>query len=197
MGTLKAPGPDGFPARFFQRHWDIMRKDVTVAVQRFFMDGALPEGLNDTAIVLIPKGDSPEELKDYRPISLCNVIYKVISKCIVNRLRPFLDEIISKEQSAFVPSRRITDNTLIAFECIHAIQKGNGRGGDYCVYKLNLSKAYDRVDWGFLKSVMEKLGFHHKWLHWIMTCVTTVRYTVRFNGAAFESLPPLSWSTPR
>jgi hypothetical protein len=86
MGPLKAPGPDGLPARFFQRHWDILKEDVIVAVQQFFRDGTLPLGLNDTAIVLVPKSKNPEALKDFRPISLCNVIYKIISKCLVNRL---------------------------------------------------------------------------------------------------------------
>lgn len=84
MGTLKAPGPDGFPARFFQRRWEILRDDVVRAVQRFFAEGVMPPGINDTAIVLIPKGNNPTELKDLRPIFLCNVIYKVISKCMVN-----------------------------------------------------------------------------------------------------------------
>jgi hypothetical protein len=104
------------------------------------------EGINDTSIVLIPKGNDPEELTDFRRISLRNVIYKLISKCIVNRFRPILDEIISPEQSTFVPSRRITDNAIIAFECTHEIQKLNGRRGDFCVYKLDLPKAYDSVD---------------------------------------------------
>lgn len=113
MGPLKAPGPDGFPERFFQKHWDILRDDVVSVVQHFFADGEMPVGINDTTIVLIPKGNNPEELKDFRPISLCNVIYKVISKCLVNRLRPLLGEIISQEQSAIVPGRMITDNALI------------------------------------------------------------------------------------
>jgi hypothetical protein len=128
------------------------------------------------------------ELKDFRPISLCNVIYKVISKCLVNRLRPFLDSIISEEQSAFVPGRLITDNALIAFECVHAIQKD--RGKDFCAYKLDLSKAYDRVDWGFLQSLMEKLGFQSRWVQWIMSCVSSVRYSVRFNGLPSQPFSP-------
>jgi hypothetical protein len=103
----------------------------------------------------------------------------------VNRLRPLLDQIISKEQSAFVPGRMITDNALIAFECIHAIQRNYGE--EFCGNKLDLSKAYDRVDWGFLKSLMEKLGSQRKWVQWVMTCVSTVRYSVRFNGVPSHS----------
>jgi hypothetical protein len=95
MGPLKAPGPDGFPARFYQRHWETLRGDVVQAVRSFFVDGTMPPGINDTAIILIPRGNSPGELKDFCPISLCNVIYKIISKCLVNRPKPFLGDIIS------------------------------------------------------------------------------------------------------
>jgi hypothetical protein len=82
-------------------------------------------------------------------MTLCNVIYKLISKCIVNRLWGIPDEIISP--GAFVPVRRITDNALIAFECTHAIQKTSGRKEEFCAYKMDLSKAYDHVDWGFFE----------------------------------------------
>lgn len=140
--------------------------------------------------MLISKGNNPQELKDFQPISLCNVIYKVISKCLVNRLRPILGEIISLEQSAFVPGHMITDNAIIVFECIHAIQKGSGDREEFCAYKLDLSKAYDRVDWGYLKQLLEKLGFQSQWVHWIMTCVSTIRYTVRFNGALLVPFAP-------
>ena len=119
----------------------------------------MPEGVNNTAIVLIPKVDNPVKLTEYRPISLCNVIYKVVSKCLVNRLRPILEEIISPEQSAFVPGRMITDNVLVAFECIHYIQQEKDPEKSFCAYKLDLSKAYDRVDWEFSKRMMQKLGF--------------------------------------
>jgi hypothetical protein len=190
MGPLKAPGPDGFPACFFQHHWETLRDDVIHAVRKFFNDGIMPPGINDTAIVLIPKGNSPSDLKDFRPISLCNVIYKIISKCLVNRLRPTLDDIISPEQSAFVPGRLITENAIIAFECIHAIQRGTWDREEFCAYKLDLSKAYDRVDWGFLKSLLVKLGFQSKWVQWIMTCVSSVRYTVRFNGVSLAPFAP-------
>ena len=95
IGPLKAPGPDGFPAIFFQRNWSTVKDSVIAAVKDFFCTGIMPEGVNSTPIVLFPKIANPTKLSDYRPISLCNVIYKVISKCLVNRLRPLLDDLIS------------------------------------------------------------------------------------------------------
>jgi hypothetical protein len=124
---LKAPGPDGFPAQFFQRNWETLRDDVVRAVRNFFDTGQMPAGVNETTIVLLPKKEEPELLKDFRPILLCNVIYKVVSKCLVNRLRPLLQDLIAPMQSAFVHGWMITDNALIAFECLHAIEQGNSR----------------------------------------------------------------------
>jgi len=155
IGPLKTPGPDGLPARFFQRNWGLLKEDIIHAVRVFFEVGTMPEGVNDTAIVLIPKVQHPETLKDYRPISLCNVLYKVVSKCLVNRLKPPLDAVISENQSTFI-QRLITDNALIAFECIHAIQQDNSVNSKFCAVKLDLAKAYDRVDWSYLEHAMEK-----------------------------------------
>jgi hypothetical protein len=164
IGPLKAPGVDGFPARFYQRNWGTIKEEIINAVKLFFVTGRMPDGVNDTAIVLIPKVDQPETLKDFRPISLCTVMYKVIAKCMVNRLRPILGEIISLNQSAFVPGRLITDNALVAFECLHFIEQNINQNKNFCAYKLDLSKAYDRVDWDFLRKVMQRLGFSHRWV---------------------------------
>jgi hypothetical protein len=190
ISPLKAPGPDGFPARFFQRNWDILKRDVIKAVRHFFATGLTPEGANDTSIVLIPKIDDPTELKDFRSIGLCNVLDKVVSKCLVNKLRLLLGDIISENQSAFVPGRMITDNALLAFECLHYMEHGTSVNSFYCAYKLDMSKAYDRVDWQFLESTMHKMGFSHRWIQWIMACVTTVRYSVKFNGTLLEAFSP-------
>jgi hypothetical protein len=125
----------------------------------------MPENFNMTKIVLIPKMDDASELKDYRPISLCNVIYKIISKCLVNRLRPFLKDLISENQSAFLPGRLISDNALIAFECFHAIHRSKNGEHSFCAYKLDLTKAYDRVDWDFLEGTLLKWGFDKVWVN--------------------------------
>ena len=168
----------------------MLREEVIGAVRNFFDEGVMPEGVNNTSIVLIPKKDKPDELKDFRPISLCNVIYKIVSKCLANRIRPFLQEFISPTQSAFIPGRLITDNTLLAFECVHAIQRTNGERNNFCAYKLDLSKAYDRVDWRSLQGIMQKLGFAEQWIHWTMSCITSVWYSICFNGVLLDSFAP-------
>jgi hypothetical protein len=146
IGPLKAPGPNGFPACFFQRNWEVLRKDVIAVVKNFFDTDVMPQGVNEMVIVLLPKKEDPEGLKDFKPISLCNVVYKVVSKCMVNRLCPLLHDIISLEQSAFIPGRLIIDNTLIAFECLHAMNHGNNSCKSFGVLKLDLTKVYDRVE---------------------------------------------------
>ena len=97
---------------------------------------------------------------------------------IAARLKIILSEIISTTQSASVPGRMITDNALIAFECIHHIKQEKDPTRSYCAYKLDLSKAYDRVDWHFLKSMLGALGFATGWINWIMACVTSVVFLV-------------------
>ena len=108
----------------------------------------MPNGLNDTYICLIPKVISPQILFEYCTISLCNVIYKIVSKVLANRLKGVLLEVLSDAQSAFVPGRQIIDNVLVAFEVMHCInQRRKGKEGLMAI-KLDMTKAYDRVEWG-------------------------------------------------
>jgi hypothetical protein len=118
----------------------------------------IPEGWNDTTIVLIPKVNDPTLVSQFQPISLRNAVYKVISKMLANRLREILSDVISENQSAFVPGRLITDNILVDYESIHRMKKKQGKKG-LCAVKLDMHKAYDRVEWSFLEKMMIKMGF--------------------------------------
>lgn len=116
MHPLKAPGPDGLPALFFQKYWHIVGREVQKLVLHVLNNNLEPDELNKTFIVLIPKGKNPSSPKDYRPISLCNVVMKIVTKVIANRVKKTLPDVIDMEQSAFVQGRLITDNALIAME---------------------------------------------------------------------------------
>ena len=115
-----------------------------------------------THICLIPKVKSPQKVTEFRPISLCNVVYRLISKILANRLKRVLDVVIDELQSAFVLGRLITDNVLVAFETMHCIDQRKKGKKALMAIKLDISKAYDKVEWVYLETMMRKMGFHEK-----------------------------------
>lgn len=124
--------------------------DITQAVLSSLNSDSLLKSINHTFITLIPKFQNPERVTEFRPISLCNVIYKIGSKVIANRLKPWLNSIISETQSAFIVDR-IADNVFIAFKSLHHMKTNcTGKNG-FMALKLDISKAYDRVEWAFLE----------------------------------------------
>jgi hypothetical protein len=190
MAPLKAPGPDGMPPVFYQSCWHVVGKDVVAAVLSCLNSGKIPTSLNHSYVTLIPKTKSPEKVMEYRPISLCNVVYKLISKVLANRLKKVLPHVVSETQSAFVPGTMITDNVLIAFETLHHMHNQRSGKVGSMVLKLDMSKAYDRVEWGFLKQVMIKMGFCDKWISLIMECISTVTYSLLINGEPTAHIIP-------
>ncbi|GAU30144.1 hypothetical protein TSUD_360370 [Trifolium subterraneum] len=182
MHPDKSSGPDGFNPAFYQRFWEQCSDDIFSAASTWLERGYFPTSLNETNICLIPKCDNPTSMRDLRPISLCNVLYKMISKVLANRLKCCLDKCVSQEQSAFVEGRSILDNALIATEVIHALKrKTKGRRGELAL-KIDISKTYDKVDCGFLRGVMTKMGFTDVWIRWVMMCVSSVNYSVLMNS---------------
>ena len=149
MCPTKAPGPDGLSAVFYQKHWQSVKEGVLSTCLHILNDQGTIAPLNHTYIALIPKIAKPRKVTDYRPISLCNVIYRIVTKAIANRLKPMLDQIIAPTQSAFIPNRLITNNIIIGYECLHKIRLSKGKKNGKISLKLDTSKAYDIVEWGF------------------------------------------------
>ena len=167
-----------------------MGQFVVSYVSQILNTGVMPPELNETYICLIPKISCPQKITDFRPIILCNIAYKIVSKVLANRLKKILPKVISESQSAFVPGRQITNDVLVAFETMHCIdQERKGKRGLMAI-KLDMSKAYDKVEWAFLEAMMRKLGFQEEWIRLIMMCVMTVSYLVLINGEAKGKIIP-------
>ncbi|XP_019158270.1 PREDICTED: uncharacterized protein LOC109154983 [Ipomoea nil] len=169
MKPFKAPGPDGLPAGFYQHTWEVTGDSIFNLVRSVFKSGEILEGLNDTLVALIPKVRSPDTIKQFRPISLCNVI--------------------GPHQSSFVPERQITDNVIVYQEVMHTMREARGKQR-YMAIKLDLKKAYDRLSWDFIKDTMVQAGFNDSWVKIIMSCVSTSRLAIIWNGERLEYFRP-------
>eukprot|EP00253_Pinus_taeda_P026591 PITA_26591 len=121
MPSDKAPGPDGFTINFYKACWNIVKQDIWEIVEDSRRSKTILKSLNSTFIALVPKVEEANTPEKFRPIALCNVIYKIISKVIANKLKVILPGIISQEQSGYVEGRQILDNILLAQEMIHSL----------------------------------------------------------------------------
>ncbi|CAL1383059.1 unnamed protein product [Linum trigynum] len=127
---------------------------------------------------------------EFRPISLCNVLYKLVSKVLANRLKEVLDKVIGCAQSTFVPGRIITNNIMAAFECFHSMKRKKERRKGFAAAKIDMAKAYDRVEWRFLEGIMGKMEFETRWISLMMMCVKSVEYLVLVNRHLSEAFLP-------
>ncbi|XP_058073273.1 uncharacterized protein LOC131221988 [Magnolia sinica] len=163
-----ALGPNGFTTAFFSSCWTIVGPDLVKAAAFWFQGGPLPKAFCLSLICLIPKGAAPASFGDFRPISLCNVVYKLFSKMLATRLRLLLPNIISLEQGAFISGRPIIENIALAQELVRNLNR-KVRGGNLML-KLDLEKAYDRVDWTFLKGVLKCFDFDEASIALLESC---------------------------
>ena len=183
----EVPSPNGFTVEFFTHGWDIIGPDLVDAMPDFFRNSHLLIEVNSTIITLVPKVRVPIAQKDYRQISYCNMIYKTITKILANRLKKILPEIISSEQSAFISGRRIADNILLAHELAHNYQ--SRKCSPQRMLKIDLMKAFDTVNWDFLRGIIDLFSFPAWIIDRIMFCITSVKFSLNMNGELVGYFP--------
>ena len=174
---------------FFQAYWQQVGTLVVNEVFKVFQSSTMPSHLNETLITLIPKHLGADCLAAFRPISLCNTVYKVVTKIIVKRLHPFLPKLISPLQTAFVPGRMGLDNMIITQEIIHTMKLKKGKMG-FMAIKIDLEKVYDRLEWHFIRDVLELYKLPLSLIKLIMSCVSSSSISVLLNGGKLEPFHP-------
>ncbi|KAK3188861.1 hypothetical protein Dsin_028422 [Dipteronia sinensis] len=175
-----SPGPDGFGSSFYLTCWKIIKDDVMAAVKEFFKGDALPRFYCSSFIVLIPKVKNPQSFDKFRPISLCNVIYKAFSRIIVNKSSMVIRDLISPAQGAFVRGRSIFENVTLTQEMTKMLHR-KVRGGNV-ILKIDMSKAYDRFEWKFVDQTLHAFGFPDFFYKLIQNCITTPWFSIMMHG---------------
>lgn len=166
-----------------------MGPSVIRFVLDFFETGVLSAATNDALLVLIAKVAKPERITQFRPMSLCNVLFKIITKMIVNRLKKVILKLIGPAQANFIPGRLSIDNIVLVQEAVHSMRRKKGRKG-WMLLKLDLEKAYDRIRWNFLQETLVATGLSEVWTHRIMAGVTDPSMSVLWNGGKTDSFVP-------
>ena len=183
FGSYKAPSPDGMSAIFYKTYWNTICKEVIDSIKAFFVDGHMLKEMNHTFITLIPKTPNLCMVKQFRPISLCNISYKIISKILANRLKSLLPNLVSPWQAASVPGRNIQDNSIIAYEIFHTMHQKFFGSKVFVALKLDMEKAFDKVDGLSSLSIFKHFGFSNKWIHLINQCISTPTFSILNNGS--------------
>lgn len=180
LPRCKAPGPDGFSSEFYTSSRELVGRDFMAAVKSFFTDYYMPRQANATVISLIPKFNGASSLTDFRPVSLCNTVYKTISKMLSARLKPITQASVQLNQVGFIKGRVLADNVLLASELVADFHK-RGRVTKGCL-QVDISKAFDSIEWDFVLNILHAFDIPAEFIKWIQTCITSPYYSVAVNG---------------
>ncbi|XP_050217747.1 uncharacterized protein LOC126668601 [Mercurialis annua] len=180
----KAPGPDGFNMFFYKQCWFLLKDDIQQLYKVFFERGTFPHALNTAFVVLIPKFKGANNIKDFRPISLINGVFKILSKLLANRLAPILPALISENQFGFIKGRSIHDCHSIATEVVNLCCN---RREKTLLIKLDFHKAFDSVSWLFILKILEEMHFDTTWIQWIKSLLGSSQLSVLINGSPSDN----------
>ncbi|KAI0488449.1 hypothetical protein KFK09_028280 [Dendrobium nobile] len=181
LGNNIAPGSDGITYSFIKFYWNIVKEDFVNALNHFLNYGNMDYNWKYTLVVLIPKVSNPLMPSNYRPISLCNLVYKIAAKVILNRIMPVITLLISEEQATFIRGRSISDHILIAQEMFHKFRYSKVASG-MVAYKVDMEQAYDSMSWKTLKQVLKYFEFPEMISNLILECVLDPRFSIMING---------------
>jgi hypothetical protein len=195
MEHNKAPGPDRFPAEFYQVFWNVIKSDLLDLFKEFH-NGTLPLfSLNFGTIILLPKCMEAMKIQQYRPICLLNVRFKIFTKVATNRIIGVAQKVISPTQTAFIPGRNIMKGVVILHETIHELHRKNSS----VIFKIDFEKAYDKVKWSFVQQTLRMKGFSHKWCQWIASFIQGGHVGIKVNdqvGNNFQTYKGLRQGDP-
>ncbi|KAK0607544.1 hypothetical protein LWI29_016439 [Acer saccharum] len=181
MDAASAHGPDGFSRGFYQRCWEVMGSDVVFTVQDFFRTGVIFPGLNSNFIVLLPKLKDSISIDQFHLIMLSNFLLKISSKILADRLAQIVTRIVSPYQFGFIRDRHIEDCIALASDCVNVLHK-KCYGGNLAM-KIDIRKAFDTLDWSFLRRVFQAFGFSPIFMDWIDNILRSSRLSVMINGS--------------
>ncbi len=183
MEKGKALVPNGFSIEFFQEFQEIVKYDLLDVVQESYRNKQMLKSLNSTFLSFIPKKEGANQFDQFKPIELCNVVYKIITKWIAERLKPFLDSLICVKQGGFVDERQILDGVVIEIEAIHSMATSKEKA---MFIKLDMGKTYDWVSWEFLQKILLTFGFAVEWVDWVLSYVILSYFSVLISGEPSE-----------
>uniref|UniRef100_A0A803PPM0 Reverse transcriptase domain-containing protein n=1 Tax=Cannabis sativa TaxID=3483 RepID=A0A803PPM0_CANSA len=176
----KSPGSDGFNSGFFKVTWADIGKDICKANSDFFVTSNMPSELHSSMISLIPKHDHPTKAIDYRPIACFSTLYKCVSKLLCSRLAKVLPLLTNQNQGAFVQGESIAHNVMILQDLLKNYNRKNI--SPWCAIKIDISKAYDTVNWDFLEDLLATYNLPQGFIKWLMTCITSTSNSIVMNG---------------
>nr|ABN09154.1 RNA-directed DNA polymerase (Reverse transcriptase) [Medicago truncatula] len=181
LNNDSAPGPDGFGSCFYQIYWDIVKEDVIKAVLQFFNTGWILPNFNANTLILIPKTQNADSMDQFRPIAMANFKFKIISKILADRLAQIMPNIVSQEQRGFIQGRNIKDCVCLASEAINMLDQKSFGGN--LAFKVDISKAFDTLNWKFLLKVLKQFGFSETFCNWIDAILQSAKLSICINGS--------------
>ena len=178
MKRNKSPGPDGFPADFYQDFWEVVKWDLKALVDNFAKGEINIARLNNGIITLVPKTNDAKQTQKLIPICLLNFSFKIITKVLMNRLAKCVAPVISRTQTAFIKGRYIMEGVVILHEALNSFHKNKE---DALIFKVDFEKAYDKIKWPFVIQMLKMRGFPDKWCDWVMETMRGGHVGVRVN----------------